>query len=203
MDRHVAKDCWNKSKMMLGLGNGFVNVVWDGLCLKCDGTRAETRFCLSAKWTNPFKLAEASVQSTAGSRGVRISGSNAGYTTALASFPFTSPPVRHLVLSYFKRTVLPFCRNCSIFSTNFVPTLCRAGRCSARWSSRWTEKQVLILIQSAGYFCAMLTKPAKCRYILVKPPSNDLILAKPPSNELINYREQSSSREANRSSASQ
>jgi hypothetical protein len=48
--------------------------------LKCDGTRAETRFRLSAKRTSPFKSAGASVQSTTGSRGVRISGSNAGYT---------------------------------------------------------------------------------------------------------------------------
>jgi len=37
--------------------------------LKCDGTRAETRFRLSAKRTNPFKLAGASVQST-----VKLSG---------------------------------------------------------------------------------------------------------------------------------
>ena len=44
------------------------------LRLKCDGTRAETRFRLSAKRTNPFKSAGASVQSTNGSRGVRISG---------------------------------------------------------------------------------------------------------------------------------
>jgi len=44
--------------------------------LKRDGTRAETRFRLSAKRTSPFKLAGKSVQSTAGSRGVRISGSN-------------------------------------------------------------------------------------------------------------------------------
>jgi hypothetical protein len=50
------------------------------LRLKCDGTRAETSFRLSAKRTSPFKSAEASVQSTTGSRGVRISGSNAGYT---------------------------------------------------------------------------------------------------------------------------
>ena len=61
--------------------------------LKRDGTRAETRFGLSAKRTSPFKLAVGgSVQSTTGSRGVRISGSNgsnhrlssssnAGYTT--------------------------------------------------------------------------------------------------------------------------
>jgi len=48
--------------------------------LKHDGTHAETRFCLSPKWTSPFKSAGASVQSTAGSRGVRISISNAGYT---------------------------------------------------------------------------------------------------------------------------
>ena len=47
---------------------------------KCGGTCAETRFRLSAKRTSPFKSAGASVQSTTGSRGVRISGSNAGYT---------------------------------------------------------------------------------------------------------------------------
>ena len=48
-----------------------------------DGTRAETRIGLSAKGTSPFTSAGGSVQSTAGSRGVRISGSNgsnAGYT---------------------------------------------------------------------------------------------------------------------------
>ena len=46
-----------------------------------DGTRAETRLRLSPKRTSPFKSVGASVQSTAGSRGVRISLSNAGYTT--------------------------------------------------------------------------------------------------------------------------
>jgi len=48
--------------------------------LKRDGICAETRFDLSAKRTSPFKSAVASVQSTTGSRGVRIKGSNAGYT---------------------------------------------------------------------------------------------------------------------------
>ena len=47
-----------------------------------DGTRAETRFRLSPKRTSPFKSAGESVQSTAGSRGVRISVSNAGYSTS-------------------------------------------------------------------------------------------------------------------------
>ena len=81
--------------------------------LKCDGTRAETRFRLSAKRASPFKSAGASVQSTTGSRGVRISGSNAGYTTFRGrvkgtGYPihspvstFTSPPVRHCVQSHF------------------------------------------------------------------------------------------------------
>jgi hypothetical protein len=59
---------------------GCVTLVFGRLRLKCDGIRAETRFCLSAKRTTPFKSAGASVQSTTGSRGVRISGSNAGYT---------------------------------------------------------------------------------------------------------------------------
>ena len=43
------------------------------LRLKYDGKRAETRFRLSAKRTSPFKSAGTSVQSTTGSRGVRIS----------------------------------------------------------------------------------------------------------------------------------
>ena len=55
------------------------------LRLKRDGTRAETRFRLSPKRTSPFKSAGASVQSTAASRGVRISISNVGYTTFLGN----------------------------------------------------------------------------------------------------------------------
>ena len=80
--------------------------------LKCDGTRAKTRFRLSAKRKSSFKSAGASVQSTTGSRGVRISDSNAGYTMIRCSvkgtgYPlhspvsFTSPPVRHGVPSHF------------------------------------------------------------------------------------------------------
>ena len=54
----------------------IVKEIGSRMCLKCDGTRAETRLRLSAKRTSPFKPAGASVQSTTGSRGVRISGSN-------------------------------------------------------------------------------------------------------------------------------
>jgi len=66
--------CW------LGRGRGQ---------LQCDGTRAETRFRLSVKRTSPFKFAGASVQSNTGSRGVRISGGNAGYTMFRGSVKYT------------------------------------------------------------------------------------------------------------------
>jgi len=64
--------------------------------LKCYDTRAETRFRLSAIRTSPFKSVGASVQSTAGSRGVRVSGSNAVYTMFRGSvkgsgYPLHSP----------------------------------------------------------------------------------------------------------------
>ena len=78
--------------------SSFSYMVYSGLHLKCDGTRAETRFCLSAKWTSTFKLAGASVQSTTGSRGVRISGSNAGYTMFRGSVNGTGYPL-HLPVS--------------------------------------------------------------------------------------------------------
>jgi len=63
------------------------------LRLKCDGTRAEARFRLSAKRTSPFKSSGASVQSTTGSRGVRISGSNVGYIMFRGSVKSTGYPL--------------------------------------------------------------------------------------------------------------
>jgi len=77
-----------------GVRGGAVN--YDRLHLKCDGTRAETRFRLSAKGTSPFKSAGATFQSTTGSRCVRISGINAGYTMLRGSvksngYPLHSP----------------------------------------------------------------------------------------------------------------
>jgi len=63
------------------------------LRLKCDDTSAETRFRLSAKGTSPFKSAGASVQLTTGSRGVRIIGSNAGYTMFRGSVKGTGYPL--------------------------------------------------------------------------------------------------------------
>ena len=95
---------------LCGQNEEFVSVTGQ---LKCDGTRAETRFRLSAKRTSPFKSAGASVQSTTDSRGVHISSGNPGQTMFRGSVkgsgyplhspvsPFTSPPVRHRVPSHF------------------------------------------------------------------------------------------------------
>jgi hypothetical protein len=63
------------------------------LRLKCDGTRAQTRFHLSAKRTSPFKSTRPSVRSTTGSQGVRIRGSNAGYFMFWGSVKSTGYPL--------------------------------------------------------------------------------------------------------------
>ena len=75
------------------------------LLLQFENTRAETRFRLPAQQTSPFKSAGASVKSSTGSRGVRISGSNAGYTMFRGSvkstgYPFHSPDSPSLPLPF-------------------------------------------------------------------------------------------------------
>jgi hypothetical protein len=81
--------------------------------LKCDGTRAETRFRLSAKRTSPFKLAGASVQSTTDSRVVRISGSNAGYTMFRASVKGTGYPLHSPVSPSLPLPCVTMCHHIS------------------------------------------------------------------------------------------
>ena len=84
--------------------------------MKCNGTRAETRFRLSTKRTSPFKSAGASVQSTTGSRGVRISGSNAGYTMFRGNVRCTGYPLHWPV---FPSLPLPCVTVCHHISTGF------------------------------------------------------------------------------------
>ena len=83
----IGKEVW-KTRVEL-----FHARKWSRLHLKCDGTHAETRFRLSAKWTSLFKSAGASVQLTTGSRGVCISSSNAGYTKFQGSVKGTGYPL--------------------------------------------------------------------------------------------------------------
>ena len=89
--------------------------------LKCDGTRAETRFRLSAKWTSPFKSAGASVQSTTGSRVVRISVSNAGYTIFRGSVKGTGYPLHSPVSPSLPLTCVTLS---SHFSWSLIVLIC-------------------------------------------------------------------------------
>ena len=91
------------------------------LHLKCGGTRAETIFRLSAKRTSPFKSAGASVQSTTGSRGVRISGSNAGYTMCRGSVKGTGYPLHSPVSPSFPFPCVTVCHH---ISTGLYLLLC-------------------------------------------------------------------------------
>jgi len=59
----------------------------------CQHISTGVYFLTDYKRTSPFKLAGASVQSTTGSRGVRISGSNAGYIMFRGSVKGTGCPL--------------------------------------------------------------------------------------------------------------
>ena len=102
-------------------------------------TRRNQDFVFRAKRKSPFKSARrgASVQSTTGSRGVRISGSNAGYTMFRGSVkgtgyphhspvsPFNSPPVRHRVPSHFNWNLPVYNIDLHNFKSFFSPNISR------------------------------------------------------------------------------
>ena len=103
------------------------------LRLKCDGTCAETRFRLSEKRTSPFKSARSSVQSTTGSRGVHINGSNvssAGYSMFLGSVTSTGCPLHLPVYPTLPLPCVTVCHNISTgFYHNTGDSLARAHVC--------------------------------------------------------------------------
>jgi len=106
------------------------------LRLKCDGTCAETRFRLSAKRTSPFKSAGASVQSTSGSRRVRISGSNAGYTMFQGSVKSTGYPLHPPVSPSLP---LPCATVCHHVSTGLYPHIRQDNASQRRGVCTFTE----------------------------------------------------------------
>ena len=90
------------------------------LRLKSDGTRAETRFRLSAKRTSPFKSAGGREFSLiTGSCGTRFSGSNAGYIMFRGSVKSTGYPLHSPVSPSLP---LPFVTVCHHFSTVLYQT---------------------------------------------------------------------------------
>ena len=70
-------------------------------------------FLLPAKRTSPFTSAGASVQSTAGSRVVRISGSNAGYTMFRGSVKGIGYPLHSPVSPSLPLPCVTVCRHIS------------------------------------------------------------------------------------------
>jgi hypothetical protein len=115
--------------------------------LKCDCTRAETRFRLSAKRTSPFKSAwGASVQSTTGSRGVRISGSNAGYTMIRGSVKSTDYPLHSSVSPSLPLTCVAVCHHISAGLYHQNKHLPGAAHLQERYSRHrkgWPQKYLL------------------------------------------------------------
>jgi hypothetical protein len=104
------------------------------LHLKCDGKHAETRFRVSAKRMSPLKLSGASVQSTTGSQGAGISGSNAGYTMFRGSVKSTGYSLRSPVSPSLPLLCVTVCHHISagpylitavycIFSMKYVSTV--------------------------------------------------------------------------------
>ena len=99
----------------------MVHITYTAPCtrgqLKCNDTRAETRYRLSAKRRVHLNRQGATIQSNNGSRGVRISGSNAGYTVFRdsvkeAGYPLHSPVSPSLPLpcvTVYHHTSTGFC----------------------------------------------------------------------------------------------
>jgi hypothetical protein len=115
----------NPSGRNMDLGSTQPLTEMSRLLMKYDGTRAETILRLSAKRTSPFKSAGTSVQSTAGSRGVRISVSNAGYTMFRGSVKSTGYPL-HSPIS--PSLPLPCVTVCHHISTGLYQGYLLAGK---------------------------------------------------------------------------
>jgi hypothetical protein len=129
--------------------------------LKCDSTRAETRFRRSAKRTSPIKSAGVSVQST-GSRGVRIRGSNAGYTMFRGSVKGTGYSLHSLDSLSFPLLCVIVCQHIQLESTAQHPMYATvseyvAGTCVT---------QISVLHNSAlEMFCEHRSSSLVCGYL--------------------------------------
>jgi len=83
-------------------------------------------FLTNCKRTSPFKSAGASVQSTTGSRGVHISGSNAGYTMFRGSVKGTGYPLHSPVSPSLPLPCVTVCQHISTgLQVNSAITQCK------------------------------------------------------------------------------
>jgi len=131
--------------------------------LKCDGTSAETRFRLSAKWTSPFKSVEASVQSTTGSRVVRITfqlASNAGYTMSRGSVKSTGYPLRSPVSPSLPLPCVTVCHHISNWVYYYPFALCYAQK-TRQWTPLLPHMMATVINAewSRNFHCSMRCIP--------------------------------------------
>jgi len=156
---------------------------WDGGRgqLKCDDTRTDTRFRLSAERTSPFKSAGASVQSTTGSRGVRISGSSAGYTMFRGSVKSTDYPLHspvspsiplpcvtvchHISAGVYKQVVRQLYFDSSIAARSYLTATLTAWRHVKRRCFFFGDlvsmaklDRTYVFIWYVRYFCSLITE---------------------------------------------
>ena len=124
-------------------------------------------FSLSAKRTSPFKSAGASVNSTTGSRGVRISGSNAGYTMFRGSVKSTGYPLHSPVSPSLP---LPCVTVCHHILTGLYLLLGTSTGEESKASSTLTEvSNIKLLLSSVN----MSIRRNLCRLVLSVGPQRD------------------------------
>ena len=158
-----------------------------------DGTRAETRFRLSSKRTGPFKSVGASVQSTAGSRGVRISLSNAGYTTfgdgvrvlathSIRQFPLHFPSRASPCATRF-RTSSTFFAHFTRWKRLFIPSLFTS------WKFQPVPSLLALNIESCSPCCrcSLYTLKASASTVFVMALSSFPVVHKSNANKLLRF----------------
>jgi len=108
VDMLACQDLFRRGFGVWSIGRRLVvDCIWNVM------TRAETTFRLSAKRTRSFKSVGASVQSTTGSRGVRISVSNGRYTMFRGSVKVTVYPLHSPVSSSLPLHCVTVCHHIS------------------------------------------------------------------------------------------
>ena len=134
--------------------------VWGRLRLKCDGTRAETRFLLSANRTGRFKSAGASVRKTTGSRVVRISGSNAGYTKFRGGVEGTGYTLHSPVSPSLPVPCVTVCHHVSIglYTLTSLSGMC-AWRCNSKttaFNGKQIPDNIFLYVSLTLHLCIVL-----------------------------------------------
>jgi len=131
----------------------------------------KTRFRLSAKLTSPFKSARASIQSTTGNRGVRISGSNAGYTMFRGSVKSTGYPLHSPVSPSLPVSCVTVCHHISAGVYNWINTsvIHRIGRlCPKTCLGVLEKKKQYCGLSEFKYRTFLGTKPIRLLSLLRK-----------------------------------